>query len=214
MIRYALACDEGHALRSRRQSWRRGWRERKGAAMRPCPRRCPRDGHRRNRRHLKSLRKRRMRRARISPQEHEFRKKLKELREHLTRNADYVGRRFPEEARKMHNGEIERRSVYGRPRLTRPMSCTRRGSSFTRCPCCRTSRTDQWPKSTWSFGSTCRFRKLHPDVMVVWPDKIGMPIMAPVHWAARPGARQDIIWPQQGIMAKIPQIPSFYCDAN
>ena len=28
-------------------------------------------------------------------------------------NADYVGRRFPEEARKMHYGEIERRSVYG-----------------------------------------------------------------------------------------------------
>jgi hypothetical protein len=35
------------------------------------------------------------------------------LREHLIRNADYVGRRFPEEARKMHYGEIERRSVYG-----------------------------------------------------------------------------------------------------
>ena len=51
--------------------------------------------------------------AMISPQEHEFRKKLKELREHLTRNADYVGRKFPEEARKMHYGEIERRSVYG-----------------------------------------------------------------------------------------------------
>jgi hypothetical protein len=51
--------------------------------------------------------------AMISPQEHEFRKELKELREHLTRNADYVGQRFPEEARKMHYGEIERRSVYG-----------------------------------------------------------------------------------------------------
>ena len=49
----------------------------------------------------------------ISPQEHEFRKKLKELREHLTRNANYVGRNFPEEARKMHYREIERRSVYG-----------------------------------------------------------------------------------------------------
>jgi hypothetical protein len=51
--------------------------------------------------------------AMMSPQEREFRSKLKELREHLIRNADYVGRRFPEEARKMHNGEIERRSVYG-----------------------------------------------------------------------------------------------------
>ena len=51
--------------------------------------------------------------AMMSPQEHELRKKLKELREHLTKNADYVGQRFPEEARKMHYGEIEHRSIYG-----------------------------------------------------------------------------------------------------
>ena len=51
--------------------------------------------------------------AMISPQEHEFRAKLKELREHLTKNADDVGPKFPEEARKMHYGEIEHRSIYG-----------------------------------------------------------------------------------------------------
>ena len=51
--------------------------------------------------------------AMISPQEHEFRAKLKELREHLTKNADNVGQKFPEEARKMHYGEIEHRSIYG-----------------------------------------------------------------------------------------------------
>ena len=51
--------------------------------------------------------------AMISPQEREFRKKLKELREHLTKNADYVGQKFPEEARKMHYGETEHRSIYG-----------------------------------------------------------------------------------------------------
>ena len=51
--------------------------------------------------------------AMMSPQEHEFRKKLKELREHLTKNADNVGAKFPEEARKMHYGEIEHRSIYG-----------------------------------------------------------------------------------------------------
>ncbi|HEX5508719.1 MAG TPA: DUF1178 family protein [Pseudolabrys sp.] len=51
--------------------------------------------------------------AMISPQEHEFRKKLKELRDHLTKNADHVGARFPEEARKMHYGEIGHRSIYG-----------------------------------------------------------------------------------------------------
>jgi hypothetical protein len=51
--------------------------------------------------------------AMISPQEHEFRAKLKELRDHLTANADNVGKKFPEEARKMHYGEIEHRSIYG-----------------------------------------------------------------------------------------------------
>ena len=49
----------------------------------------------------------------VSPQEQEFRAKLKELREHLTKNSDDVGQQFPEEARKMHYGEIEHRSIYG-----------------------------------------------------------------------------------------------------
>ena len=51
--------------------------------------------------------------AMISPQEQEFRAKLKELRDHLTKNADHVGAKFPEEARKMHYGETEHRSIYG-----------------------------------------------------------------------------------------------------
>jgi hypothetical protein len=51
--------------------------------------------------------------AMISPQEQELRTKLKELRDHLTKNADNVGPKFPEEARKMHYGEIEHRSIYG-----------------------------------------------------------------------------------------------------
>ena len=51
--------------------------------------------------------------AMISPQEREFRQKLKALRDHLIQNAEHVGARFPEEARKMHYGEIEHRSIYG-----------------------------------------------------------------------------------------------------
>jgi hypothetical protein len=49
----------------------------------------------------------------VSPQERELRTKLKELRDHLTQNSDYVGQKFPEEARKMHYGEIDHRSIYG-----------------------------------------------------------------------------------------------------
>jgi hypothetical protein len=51
--------------------------------------------------------------AMISPQEQEFRQKLRELRDHLVKNAENVGSRFPEEARKMHYGETEHRSIYG-----------------------------------------------------------------------------------------------------
>jgi len=49
----------------------------------------------------------------MSPHERELRKKLKELRDHITKNADYVGPRFPEQARKIHYGETAHRSIYG-----------------------------------------------------------------------------------------------------
>jgi len=51
--------------------------------------------------------------AMISPQERELRTKLKELRDHLVKNSENVGRKFPEQARKMHYGETEHRSIYG-----------------------------------------------------------------------------------------------------
>ena len=49
----------------------------------------------------------------VMAQEHELRAKLKELRDHIVKNADNVGERFPNEARKMHYGEIEHRPIYG-----------------------------------------------------------------------------------------------------
>ena len=49
----------------------------------------------------------------VMAQERELRAKLKELRDHIVKNADNVGERFPNEARKMHYGEIEHRPIYG-----------------------------------------------------------------------------------------------------
>ncbi|THD68309.1 MAG: DUF1178 family protein [Bradyrhizobium sp.] len=46
-------------------------------------------------------------------QDRELRTKLKELRDHIVKNADNVGERFPNEARKMHYGDIEHRPIYG-----------------------------------------------------------------------------------------------------
>jgi hypothetical protein len=37
----------------------------------------------------------------------------KELRRHVEENCDYVGKEFPEEARKIHYGETEARGIYG-----------------------------------------------------------------------------------------------------
>ena len=51
--------------------------------------------------------------AMMSPPERELRQKLKEIRDHIVKNANYVGSRFPEEARKIHYGETEHRSIYG-----------------------------------------------------------------------------------------------------
>ena len=49
----------------------------------------------------------------VMAQERELRAKLKELRDHIVKNADNVGERSPNEARKMHYGEIEHRPIYG-----------------------------------------------------------------------------------------------------
>lgn len=54
--------------------------------------------------------------AMLSPQEELLRAKLKELRDHVTKNADYVGDQFPELARQMHYEEIDPRSIYGEAR--------------------------------------------------------------------------------------------------
>jgi len=46
-------------------------------------------------------------------QERELRTKLKELRDHIVKNADNVGERFANEARAMHYGDKEHRPIYG-----------------------------------------------------------------------------------------------------
>ena len=129
MIRYALTCDQGHAFES--------WFQNSAAYDKQVKRglvTCPVCGSAKVEKTIMAPRVAGAKKrgacgaarsgprpraeapapvAMLSPQEREFRKKLKELREHLTKNADYVGPKFPEEARKMHYGEIEHRSIYG-----------------------------------------------------------------------------------------------------
>ena len=49
----------------------------------------------------------------LSEKEREIRTMLKAVREHVLKNAENVGDRFVDEARKMHYGEVEGRSIYG-----------------------------------------------------------------------------------------------------
>lgn len=38
---------------------------------------------------------------------------LRKVQAHIEQNFDHVGPRFPEEARKIHHGEVEKRNIYG-----------------------------------------------------------------------------------------------------
>ena len=121
MIRYALNCDQGHEFES--------WFPSSSAYDKQAKRgllSCPQCGSgkidkaimapRLSGTHRETLPEAAAPKnpvAMLSPQEREIRTKLKELRDHLTKNADNVGQKFPEEARKMHYGEIEHRSIYG-----------------------------------------------------------------------------------------------------
>ena len=69
-----------------------------------------------------------------SPQERELRAKLKELREHIVKNSDHVGARFPEEARKMHYGETEHRSIHGEASLDEARELAEEGIEFYPVP--------------------------------------------------------------------------------
>jgi hypothetical protein len=72
--------------------------------------------------------------AMMSPPERELRQKLKEIRDHITKNARYVGARFPEEARKIHYGETEHRSIYGEASLDEAKELHDEGIEFHPIP--------------------------------------------------------------------------------
>ncbi|GAA3845875.1 DUF1178 family protein [[Pseudomonas] carboxydohydrogena] len=49
----------------------------------------------------------------MAPEAQELVTKLRELREHVEKNAENVGSQFPREARKIHYGDSEHRAIYG-----------------------------------------------------------------------------------------------------
>ena len=129
MIRYNLHCERGHAFES--------WFQNSGAYDSQRKRRlidCPqcgstkidkaimapkisRGGKRAEPEQASAVETSAMPATTATPlmmaQERELRTKLRELRDHVVKNADNVGDKFPNEARKMHYGDIEHRPIYG-----------------------------------------------------------------------------------------------------
>ena len=128
MIRYNLRCDRGHAFESWFQSSQAYETQEKRKLVN-----CPSCGSAKVERAIMApqiVSKKSRDRSVTAPaaateattpastplmmaQERELRAKLKELRDHIVKNADNVGERFPNEARKMHYGDIEHRPIYG-----------------------------------------------------------------------------------------------------
>ena len=127
MIRYSLRCERGHALESWFQSSSAYDSQRKRGLV-ACPS-CDSTKVEKAIMAPRIARKGKSKSATepvtaptddtsstslvMAPQERELLSKLRELRDHVLKNADDVGNKFPEEARKMHYGDIEQRAIYG-----------------------------------------------------------------------------------------------------
>ncbi|MDO8607958.1 MAG: DUF1178 family protein [Phaeospirillum sp.] len=64
----------------------------------------------------------------------EVRKALVSLKKTVQENCDYVGERFPEEARKIHYGETEARGIYGKATSEEARELEDEGVSVQRLP--------------------------------------------------------------------------------
>ncbi|WP_374300122.1 DUF1178 family protein [Ferrovibrio sp.] len=61
-------------------------------------------------------------------------KALRELRDHVEKNADYVGDQFAEEARKIHYGEADKRNIYGEATKEEARELTEEGIDVAMIP--------------------------------------------------------------------------------
>lgn len=64
----------------------------------------------------------------------ELMRQLRELRRHIESNADYVGDRFAEEARRIHYGEVEQRAIYGEASQEQAEELREEGVAVSRIP--------------------------------------------------------------------------------
>ena len=135
MIRYALACDSGHEFE--------GWFSNSSAFDRQRAvgdLACPLCGSTAVDKALMApavataRKKETMRVATPHGVPEEVVTLLRKLREHVTENAEYVGARFAEEARKIHYEEAEARGIYGEATHEEAMALHEEGIEFHALP--------------------------------------------------------------------------------
>jgi hypothetical protein len=131
MIKYALACEQAHEF----ESWFPSSDEYEAQRKRGFVT-CPYCNSSKVEKQIMSPRVARTDKApapapqpvaAFSDREREIRAMIRAVREHVLQNAENVGRGFAEEARKMHYGEAEERSIYGEADQTEVRSLLEEG---------------------------------------------------------------------------------------
>jgi len=140
MIRYSLCCKKGHEFegwfRSSEEFERRktvcpvcGSTKVEKAVMAPQVARTDKEAA-----PVKTTKSATMQLASVDPRRREMIAALKELRSKVTENADYVGEKFAEEARKIHYNESEPRGIYGQATREEAESLAEEGIDFHPLP--------------------------------------------------------------------------------
>jgi hypothetical protein len=142
MIRYTLRCDQDHAF----EAWFRssadydraaasgdnecplcGGRKIEKAPMAPSVARTDKGGEKKGGEKVTLA-------AAPDPREVALRAALKELRQKVTENAEYVGDRFAAEARKIHYDEGAARGIYGEATADEAKALAEEGIEFQPLP--------------------------------------------------------------------------------
>ncbi len=126
MIHFSLRCNNGHEF----EVWFRSSEDFDKQAKRRQVE-CPSCG---NTKVAKALMAPAVRSGKANPAPALVRQQLKQLRDHVEKNCDYVGGQFAKEARKIHHGEVEARNIYGESTDAEATALADEGVNFARIP--------------------------------------------------------------------------------
>lgn len=134
MIRFTLACDAGHEF----DGWFRSNDDFEGQVARrlvSCPTcHSAKVGKALMAPSVPTTRKREKIALAVGAEQRQMLTKLKEMADSVRQNADYVGDKFADEARKIHFGETDRRGIYGEASVEEVKSLAEDGVDFMPLP--------------------------------------------------------------------------------